>query len=289
MTTSEKIQKNLNLNPFFFSRRAAAPPSPLVLQIFPLQPPAQASNFAAGSTIIFFSQTDTISLPSPLLPLSLKPNQSSHSAPTPFSFQNRSRNRSLLSHDCYPISFSSTTFSWGAPDFLFLLTQKKPSPETSPLTSKGTLPLGQREKPTFHLLKEEPTPILAPVIFPLVALSQTDRPPLHTDLPLSSVPPPAVAASSSPSFSSTATAADQPRPVISSTRHQRPSSSSSLTDPICHPKQRRRRRSPNPQIGLQQQTPPALQRRLFPITATPPPHPRRWVLHGGSATERRRR
>jgi hypothetical protein len=32
-----------------------------------------------------------------------------------------------------------------------------------------------------------------------------------------------------------------------------------------------------------------LQRRLFPITATPPPHPRRWVLHGGSATEKRRR
>ena len=72
--------------------------------------------------------------------------------------------------------------------------------------------------------------------------------------------PPAVAASSSPSVPSTATAADQPRPVISSTRHQRPSSSSSLTDPICHPKQRRRRRSPNPQTGLQQ----APQNNLIP-------------------------
>jgi hypothetical protein len=54
-------------------------------------------------------------------------------------------NETPLSHDCDPILFSSTTFSRGAPDFLFLLTLK-PSPETSPLTSKRTLLLGQREK-----------------------------------------------------------------------------------------------------------------------------------------------
>ncbi|KAI5581738.1 hypothetical protein BDE02_07G037800 [Populus trichocarpa] len=144
----DNIRKNTKKpkpKPIFFFKESRRPPSPLVLQIFPLQPPAQASNFAAGSTIIFFSQTDTISLPSPLLPLSLKPNQSSHSAPTPFSFQNRSRNRSLLSHDCYPISFSSTTFIWGAPDFLFLLTQKNhlQKPPLSP--AKGHYPRPKRK------------------------------------------------------------------------------------------------------------------------------------------------
>jgi len=103
-------------------------------------------------------------------------------------------------------------------------------------------------------------------------------------------------ASSSPSSAAEQppSGSNQPSSSPSSAAEQPPSgsyqpSSSSLTDPICHPKQRRRRRSPNPQTGLQRQTPPALQRRLFPITAAPPPHPRRWVLHSGSATEKRRR
>jgi len=144
----KKKRGKRNPKPIFFtpSRRRL----PEIFSLLYTQPP--------GGLYFADPNGSTISFPSPLLPLSLKLNQSSHSAPTLFSFQNRSRNLSPLSHDCYPISFSSTTFSRGAPDFLFLLTQK-PSPETSPLTSKGTLPLGQREKPTFHLLKEEPAPI----------------------------------------------------------------------------------------------------------------------------------
>ena len=59
-------------------------------------------------------------------------------------------------------------------------------PPLSP--AKGHCLSAKEKKPTFHLLKEESTPILAPAIFPLVALtlSQTDQPPLHTDLPLPS-------------------------------------------------------------------------------------------------------
>jgi hypothetical protein len=88
----------------------------------------------------------------------LKPNQSSHSAPTPFSFQNRSRNRSLLSHDCYPISFSSTTFSWGAPDFLFLLTQKNhlQKPPLSP--AKGHYPSAKEKSQPFIFSKKNRPP-----------------------------------------------------------------------------------------------------------------------------------